>query len=40
MHPTFDTGLHKILNDTGDMCDETCCHKVIYFTGELLLITN
>ena len=28
---TFDTAFHKTLNVIGDMCERTCCDKVLLY---------
>ena len=37
MHPTFDTALYKILNATGEICERTCCDKVLFYVANKFL---
>ena len=34
---TFDTEFYKILNVIGDICERTCCNKVLFYVGNNFL---
>ena len=35
MHPSFDAAFYKILNAIGDICERTCCDKVLILELEI-----
>ena len=37
MHPTFDIAFYKILNAIGDICERTCCRKVLFYVSNKFL---
>ena len=34
---TFDTAFCKLLNAIGDICERTCCHKVLFYMANKFL---
>ena len=37
MHPTIDTAFYKILNVIDDICERTCCHKLLFYVANNFL---